>query len=39
MEKGLFIPHLSGGKITIFGNVTNNGYVYVAIFSNVTKSR
>ena len=26
-EKGLFIPHFSGGKITIFGNVTKNGYV------------
>ena len=46
MAKGLFIPHFSGGKITIFGNVTKNGYVYiaffgnvVAIFGNVTKNR
>ena len=38
MEKGLFIPHFSGGKSTIFGSVTKNGYVYVAIFGNVTKN-
>ena len=38
MAKGLFIPHFSGGKITIFGNVTKNGYVYIAIFGNVTKN-
>ena len=39
-EKGLFIPHFSGEKITIFGNITKNGYVYnyIAIFGNITKN-
>ena len=35
-EKELFIPHFSGEKITIFGNVTKHVYVYVVIFGNVT---
>ena len=38
MEKGLFIPYFLGGKSTIFGNVTINGYGYIAIFGNVTKN-
>ena len=38
MERGLFIPHVVGGNITIFGNVTKNGYIYVSIFCNITKN-
>ena len=46
MEKGLLIPNFLGGKTAIFGNVTKNGYIYIAffvkviaIFGNVTKNR
>ena len=38
MEKGLLIPHFSGGNITFFGNVTKNECVSIAIFGNISKN-
>ena len=37
--KGLFIPRFLGGNITIFGKISKNGYIYIAIFGNVSKNR
>ena len=37
MGKGLFIPHFLGGNISIFGNISKNGYIYISIFGNVSK--
>ena len=37
MEKGHIIPHFLGENITIFGNITKNRYIYIAIFGNLPK--
>ena len=35
--KGPFV-HFSGGNVSIFGNVSKNGYIYIYIFGNVSKN-
>ena len=35
--KRLFVPHFSGGNISIFRNVSNNGCIFTSIFGNFSK--